>query len=115
MVFLLALEFWLSSQSRLPRVIPSFVPQGDKFLHAGYFALTALFAARALRQFEGWGRGATAVALLVGCLLWGASDELHQSFVPGRDVEAADVAADVVGGGLAALAAVRLFTDRPRG
>jgi VanZ family protein len=112
-VFLLGLEFWLSSQSNLPRVLPAAIPHGDKFLHAGYFALTALFAARALRQAEGWGRGATAAALLSGALLWGASDEFHQSFVPGRSVEAADVAADVLGAGLAALVAVRLFANRP--
>ena len=34
---------------------------------------------------------------VVFCLLYGISDEFHQSFVPGRYVSAMDVAADTVG------------------
>jgi len=98
---LLAYEFYLSSQSHLPSV-PVHLPHLDKLLHASYFFLTGAFAVRAARG-EGWSRGRTAALLLVAGLAWGISDEYHQSFVPGRDVEAADVAADVAGVLLATL------------
>ena len=109
--FLLGLEFWLSSQSVLPEVLPGSIPQGDKILHSGYFFLTALFAVHAMRVVEGWGRGRTAAALLSAALAWGISDEWHQSFVPGRSVEAADVAADVLGAALS-LAAWEVVSHR---
>lgn len=37
------------------------------------------------------------------CLLYGVSDEFHQSFIPGRSVSGADLMADFVGGLLAVL------------
>jgi VanZ family protein len=43
----------------------------------------------------------TAVFLLLAAVLWGCSDEIHQSFTPGRSVEIGDVVADVTGVGLA--------------
>ncbi|HEY0707458.1 MAG TPA: VanZ family protein [Polyangia bacterium] len=57
--------------------------------------------ARALR-LRGFARFrlSLATALAVG---FGVSDEFHQSFVPGRAVEALDVLADLVGGCLGAL------------
>ena len=42
---------------------------------------------------------------LVGAVLWGVSDEWHQSFVPGREVDAVDLLADVAGSALAVAAA----------
>ena len=56
-----------------------------------------LLAVRAARCGEGWGRGKTAVFLILAGLLWGCSDEIHQSFTPGRDVEIGDVLADTAG------------------
>ncbi len=101
-VLLLAHEFWLSSRtpSGLPSVGPWFDGK-DKIEHAAYFFLTGLLAVRAARFGEGWSRTKTAVFLLLGAALWGCSDEIHQSFVPGRDVEIGDVLADVAGVALA--------------
>jgi VanZ family protein len=93
--FLLALAviFFLSS---LPRV-PGARYFWDKILHVtGYAGLGVL----ALRAFHG---GAVPLrpraTALAGCavILWGVSDEYHQSFVPGRDASVLDVAADAVG------------------
>jgi VanZ family protein len=107
---LLAHEFWLSSRTgpQLPSLGPSF-DGDDKVVHAAYFFLTGLLAVRAARFGEGWSRRRTAVLLVLGAALWGCSDEFHQSFVPGRDVEAGDVAADVAGVALAVVLGERIL------
>lgn len=87
--------FVLSSQSSLPG------PPGgltDKHAHAvafGILALACLFglAGGVWRRIT-W-RTATVAALLAAA--YGVSDELHQSFVPGRVADVADVSADAVG------------------
>ena len=48
-----------------------------------------------------WGRAATAILLAT---LYGASDELHQAFVPGRSPDIFDVVADCLGAAAAAAA-----------
>ncbi|HWQ11084.1 MAG TPA: VanZ family protein [Holophaga sp.] len=93
-------QILLSSQSRLPRFFPSFSGV-DKLEHAAWFFFLGLFAYRAGRVAEGWSRRGTITVLLVAAAAWGVSDEWHQSFVPGRAVEAADLAADVAGVALA--------------
>jgi VanZ family protein len=45
---------------------------------------------------------AGAFAVVGLCTLYGISDEVHQSFVPGRDASAGDVAKDFAGASLAA-------------
>ena len=65
--------------------------------------MAGLLAVRAARFGEGWSRVKTAVFLILAGLLWGCSDEIHQSFTPGRDVEIGDVLADTAGVALAVL------------
>ena len=68
-----------------------------------YFALTALLV-RALRRSQ----VATAVPVaVVAALAYAASDEWHQSFVPGRTATPRDVAIDGVGIALAAIVVIR--------
>lgn len=105
---MLAAQFALSSRSRLPQVGPAF-PGADKVQHAVWFLLLGLLAWRAARLGEGWGRGRSAATILLAAALWGVSDEWHQSHVPGRVPEAADVAADVVGTAAALLVAEPLL------
>jgi VanZ family protein len=97
----LAIIFWLSSLSTVPGASYFW----DKFLHAfGYAGLGIL----ALRAFHGGFTPARLVPTLlagVAVLLWGISDEFHQSFVPGRDASALDLLADMIG----FLLAVALF------
>jgi VanZ family protein len=108
-----ALIFWASSQ---PNPFP-FVPEGilsrDKLLHAAAYAVLAglLGAALAARGL-GEGRAVALAALLAAA--YGASDEWHQSFVPGRRADLADLAADAAGA-IAGAAAAVLASRAPRG
>jgi VanZ family protein len=99
---LLGYEFFLSAQppGGMPYLGPWFWEK-DKVEHAVYFFLTGLLAVRAARFGEGWSQVKTAVFLILAGLLWGCSDEIHQSFTPGRSVEIGDVLADTAGVALA--------------
>ena len=107
---MLVVQVVLSSRSQLPPLpLLPYLPGSDKVVHAGWFFLLGLLAYRAARNGEGWPRRRTTLVLVLGALLWGISDEAHQFFVPGRDVEAADVAADVAGAAVAAVVAEPLL------
>ncbi len=77
----------------------------DKSGHGLGYALLGAVLLRALAggRIVGitWGRAAAAIALAT---LYGASDEIHQAFVPGRSPDAFDVLADCLGA-VAAVAA----------
>lgn len=68
----------------------------DKLAHLVAYGILGWLIARAM--FEGrritWA-GVVLVTLLA--TLYGMSDEFHQSFVPGREVSAGDLAADAAG------------------
>jgi VanZ family protein len=87
----------------------------DKLLHAGAYAvLSALVIWAAMR---GRWREATGPVLLAAWIVataYGASDEVHQYFVPGRHADPADLAADAVGA-LVAAGAVRAWGIIARG
>ena len=115
--FLAALAgiFWLSSMSDVPGAHYFW----DKLLHTvGYAGLGVL----ALRAFHGGferPRPAPTIYAAVAVVLWGISDEFHQSFVPGRNASAWDVLADAVGFAIAvALVATAMSravrTEHPR-
>jgi VanZ family protein len=98
-----ALIFELSSVSDVPQL-----PLGmsDKTAHALLYSGLGFLVARALTG--GQPRNASlwlAVATVVAVTLYGLSDETHQLFVPHREFDLKDLAADVVGGvaGTAAL------------
>jgi VanZ family protein len=87
----------------------------DKVLHAGAFGVLALLSAWALTR--GRLRAATWPVLLAACLvaiLYGATDEFHQSFVPGRDADVFDLVADALGA-FAAAGAIRAWGIIARG
>ena len=99
---LLIFEFYLSAQSNLPSLGVA-IPNLDKLVHASYFFLTAACATRAARFGENWTPARTRLTIGIAALVYGISDEFHQSFVPHRSVEALDVAADVFGALMATL------------
>ncbi len=98
MVFL----FFLSSMPGLPPYTVT-MPNLDKILH---LLIYAGFGVTLLRLFstsprQGIARQAIPLAILAGTL-YGAIDEWHQSFIPGRDASLLDAASDSLGCMLAA-------------
>ncbi|MFN8062675.1 MAG: VanZ family protein [Vicinamibacterales bacterium] len=96
----MAMIFGLSTQSQLPS------PPGrltDKHVHFLVFGGLSALLLRALARGE-WRRVtvATVVGAIVLTAVYGASDELHQSFVPGRDASVLDAVADALGASAAA-------------
>ncbi len=95
-VFLLTMLggiFYLSHQPSL-KVIPPLFPHQDKVLHAGMYCLLSIsmILNRDLcRTFR-----PVPIMFILG-FMYAVSDEIHQSFVPGRDCSAGDLLADIVG------------------
>jgi VanZ like family len=77
-----------------------------KIAHAAEFAILAALLVRALRR-TGW-----AIAIAVA---YAVSDEIHQSFVSGRQGSPWDVGIDAVGVVVGALLASRRWQHHPSG
>ncbi len=80
--------------SELPGTIVGLPSGTDKLVHGGLYLILGLSLA--------WGKGRTGsgapvVLLLLMGMGYGALDEWHQSFVPGRDVSVGDWVADSAG------------------
>lgn len=110
-----AVALWLALQvtlTSLPgKAIPVGLPHpldwmGHMTLYGGIGFLVARVAA--LRKWP------TRWLVWAGILLsvWGALDELHQLFIPGRDAEVGDWVADTLGGALGLYVGMRLMNSR---
>lgn len=91
----------------LPGGIPDWFGHGIGYAILGGFLLRALAGARRA--------GVTPTAAIVAVLLaalYGASDEWHQSFVPGRSPSLADLGVDSIGAALAVAVAWALSAGR---
>ena len=98
MITVMGIIFFLSSQSGDSLDLPD-ITNLDKLLHAvayGVLALTTLYAVPEDTYRAKPYRISLLVVLL--CLLYGSSDELHQSFVPARTPSLFDLLADILGG-----------------
>jgi VanZ family protein len=100
----MAVIYYLSSQ---PNPVPRITEHvWDKLLHlVEYGALAALRVRAMLGEGAAW-RSAFWVAI-VATSAYGASDELHQSFVPLRNADAEDWLVDTVGAVLGTMACRR--------
>ena len=80
---------------------------GILYLVLGLLSTQALLAERAPRLWH--------LLLLVGALLaFGALDELHQAWIPGRIPDARDLVADAIGSIAGIVVALVLARSRPR-
>jgi len=109
---MMAVLFAASSASDTSAVPAVF---SDKVLHLGTYALLGItvFHAFADGRFERLTLGRAIWAVLF-CILYGISDEFHQSFVPGRTPDAKDLIADGVGAALGAAFLLLVRTARLR-
>ena len=97
----MSMIFWLSCQSDLP--IRSFFWGQDKLEHALAFGMLGVFFSRSFRPQEG-GPPFTRILLITFMVAtFGGFDEAHQYFVSGREASIGDLAADTIGGFLAAI------------
>jgi len=100
-----ALIYYLSS---LPgSTFPSPFAYADKVFHLGMYAVLGYLVARALGCSGRAGRVIMMLALLL-CLIYGVSDEIHQSFIPDRVPSVTDIVADVFGSVLG----IRIYTRK---
>lgn len=95
-----AVIIFISSSIEGPSLPPLDVWSADKLIHCGVYAVLAFTALRAFehagdvrnkhtRWVMGWS--------IIFCLAYGASDEMHQSFVTGRHASVLDFLADSAG------------------
>ncbi len=87
--------FFLSHQPSLPT--PSLFPGQDKLFHAGAYGLLALLYLGSLPRHRPGHAGRQVLIVSLLAILYGVTDEFHQSFVPGRSPELLDLLADGVG------------------
>lgn len=97
----MGLIFYLSGQSSPPYrlILPS-----DKLIHFLEYMLLALLLLRALsKAFPGRTPVALGITAFIIAVIYAASDEFHQSFVPGRNADALDWLSDSCGAALGSL------------
>ncbi len=106
--------FWLSSSAQTPGGIE--LP--DKAVHFVIYAILGALLWWAVAPAGGGqqpaGAAAAAAVIFIVGALYGASDELHQLFVPGRTADIADWATDAVGIAAIVLIALALSYRRAR-
>jgi VanZ family protein len=97
MIIVMGIIFFLSHQQG-DTIDLSGLPGIDKVAH---FLIYSTLAATVIIAHKPALRSGASLRVsfntLLVCLLYGLSDEFHQSFVPGRYVSAGDIAADMIG------------------
>lgn len=104
----LGLIFYLSGQSNVGWA----TPYPDVFLHAAEYSVLGVLLARGLNN--GLARSVPDRRLVLTwilCVIYAASDEYHQAFIPGRSSDWRDVLSDAAGTA-AGLALLSLVLDR---
>ena len=105
--------FYLSSQSEPPRLPFPVFPGLDKIVHACEFGLFGLLVfwvvGCSLQTLSARSRGIVSVVIAV---LYGISDEIHQTFVPMRHGDPFDVLADAAGAVCALIAFHLIYASR---
>ena len=90
--------------SMIPRVGPSSETAEHKIGHIAVFATLAATLMWALRRGHAWRPSKSLMLAFLITAVYGASDEWHQKYVPGRSCEFSDVVLDTVAGAVALFA-----------
>ena len=96
-LILYCLLIYIQSANPSPKQIPSF-PFVDKTLHFFAYGIMGILFYRAYQTLRIKNNIQMLMLLsVVSASLYGISDEIHQSFVPFREAQVADVVADILG------------------
>ncbi len=97
MVCIMGIIFYLSHQPGDFAHLPPFIGL-DKLLHViAYSSLAGAFLYSLQPLIHNSNRSVIAIVVVLFCIMYGISDEFHQSFIPGRFDSIWDVLADGVG------------------
>jgi|YNPNPStandDraft_1061719.scaffolds.fasta_scaffold48673_3 VanZ family protein len=96
----MAMIFFLSAQPHLPDLAPGLPGVEEIGGHLSAYGILAVLLWRALR---GAGSRAPATWALLVTMVYGATDEFHQHFVPGRTATVEDLLVDLIGASLGLL------------
>lgn len=111
-ILLYCLLIFIQSSFPASEHVPDF-DFSDKLLHVGAYAVLGFLLYRA---FSAMNNGATIARLMLLSIflstLYGASDEIHQYFVPSRSAEFLDFTADFIGSIIGVMAASTIFKNR---
>jgi VanZ family protein len=105
----MGLIFFLSAQPDLPNLTPG-LPGLEEI--GGHLTVYAVLAALLWWALHGTGIRYPATWALVLAVLYGATDEYHQSFVPGRNMSLDDLIVDLIGASAALLIIAVLHARR---
>ena len=96
-LILYCLFIYIQSAHPSPEQIPS-IPFIDKVLHCAAYGIMGILFYRACQTLRIKDNIHMLILIsVVSASLYGISDEIHQSFVPFREAEVADVIADIIG------------------
>ncbi len=98
-----AILIFFASSRPVPVEGPQFIPHLDKLAHFLIYAAMALLLFRACFRFHRWPHARAALAAFALATLYGLTDELHQYFVPSREADFWDLAADALGAAAASV------------
>ena len=93
--------FYFSSRPKLPVQIVFYGM--DKALHIICFGILGFLFAFSFRPSGEKKTFIRIVLITIMVAVYGGFDELHQSFIPGRDANVYDLAADTIGGLIAGM------------
>ncbi|MBI4595389.1 MAG: VanZ family protein [Candidatus Tectomicrobia bacterium] len=94
--------FYLSSRPA-PEFLPSF-NASDKLYHTAAYVVMCMLWRWAFQPYRSFNYHGKAWAWAIGLtILYGISDEIHQSFIPSREADVLDVLSDALGAFLAPL------------
>jgi len=96
MLLVMGVIFFFSHQPGDTLHLPS-IPGIDKIAHMMTYGLLALTGLLFFGSANPAGLLNVALKTVLFCLLYGMSDEFHQSFIPGRSVSVFDLLADLAG------------------
>lgn len=107
------IAIWLvSSMERPPVPEPLVFWNSDKLLHMLAYAILGALALFGVRSLAFSSPKRTAAIAFAMSALYGAVDEVHQSFVPGRSSSWLDLLADTMGAAIIAGTWLVLFTRK---